>query len=304
MNPQIRKAAQAVAGVVTMPEVVQSQGTWRPGARCCVGARLAHALNVESGDYRDGRRAFARSMECNDAQLVLMLRQAGAGHSPFSGFEWPNSPKEVWANLMEIKEFPNTQGANLSGVGLTEASMQTANLRGANLKGTRLRESDLRSADLRGACARSASLMGADLRGADLRGADLSKADLRGADLRGADLRGANLRWANLKHADLAGAQLEGTILKHARLGHTELDPHPDGSRILTFLRAAAQAVVRATSRSSATPPTGAGKEQKPETVRPKPRVPDFLTWRAVGPAENRPQPHGDGELTTGRKKG
>ena len=57
INPQIREAAHAVAGVVTMPGVVQLRGTWRPGGECCVGARLAYALNVESGDFRDGKYA-------------------------------------------------------------------------------------------------------------------------------------------------------------------------------------------------------------------------------------------------------
>jgi uncharacterized protein YjbI with pentapeptide repeats len=250
-----------------------------------VGARLAHALNVESGNFRDGRAAFARSLGCNEAQLVLLLRQAGAGRDPFNGLEWPNSPEEVWANLMEIEEFPRTQGANLTRVGLTGANLGNTSLRGARMRAVRLSGADLRGADLREAYVRFASLRGADLRGADLQDADARSASLRGAnlrnadlreadlrftdlreaDLRWADLRGADLRWANLRHASLADARLEGAVLKHARLGHTELDPHPDGGRVRTFLRKAALAADWTTRRSGATQPTGAGEQQKPE---------------------------------------
>ena len=77
----------------------------------------------------------------------------------------------------------------------------------ADLTGVNLYEAYLRGADLTGADLVRADLVRADLRGADLIGADLVRADLRGADLRGANLYGADLREADLTGADLTGAR-------------------------------------------------------------------------------------------------
>ena len=79
---------------------------------------------------------------------------------------------------------------------------ERADLTGVNLYGAYLRGADLTGADLV-----RADLVRADLRGADLIGADLVRADLRGADLRGANLYGADLREADLTGADLTGAR-------------------------------------------------------------------------------------------------
>ena len=106
---------------------------------------------------------------------------------------------------MWLRNDPEGERADLTGVNLYEAY-----LRGADLTGADLVRADLVRADLRGADLIGADLVRADLRGADLRGANLYGADLREANLRGADLRGANLYGADLREADLTGADLTG----------------------------------------------------------------------------------------------
>ena len=106
---------------------------------------------------------------------------------------------------MWLRNDPEGERADLTGVNLYGAY-----LRGADLTGADLVRADLVRADLRGADLIGADLVRADLRGADLRGANLYGADLREANLRGADLRGANLYGADLREADLTGADLTG----------------------------------------------------------------------------------------------
>ena len=103
---------------------------------------------------------------------------------------------------MWLRNDPEGERADLTGVNLYGAY-----LRGADLTGVNLYEAYLRGADLTGADLVRADLVRADLRGADLIGADLVRADLRGADLRGANLYGADLREADLTGADLTGAR-------------------------------------------------------------------------------------------------
>ena len=119
-----------------------------------------------------------------------------------------NDPEGERADLTGV----NLYGAYLRGADLTGVNLYEAYLRGADLTGADLVRADLVRADLRGA-----DLIGADLRGADLIGADLVRADLRGADLRGANLYGADLREADLTGADLTGADLTGADLTGAR---------------------------------------------------------------------------------------
>ena len=125
-----------------------------------------------------------------------------------------NDPEGERADLTGV----NLYGAYLRGADLTGVNLYEAYLRGADLTGADLVRADLVRADLRGA-----DLIGADLRGADLIGADLVRADLRGADLRGANLYGADLREANLRGADLRGANLYGADLREADLTGADL---------------------------------------------------------------------------------
>ena len=160
---------------------------------CCVGARLAGFFGHIY--YTEGMEIFAKKLGGNRAQILLMLKEAGAGNQPLSDRNWPTSPYEVWENLMQIEEFPDLRGAILNEMNLEGADLSNSDLSGASLRRTNLEES---------------FLCNIKLRGADLRGADLYKADLRGADLREADLREANLQSAYLRRIDLRGADLRG----------------------------------------------------------------------------------------------
>ena len=110
-----------------------------------------------------------------------MLREAGAGHDPFSDAEWPFTPAQVWENLAQVKQLPTLNGADLSGVDFKWADLSFAKLPNANLTGT-----DLRWADLTGA-----NLYHADLRGAIIDGTILVEADLTGANVTGLNLNAA-----------------------------------------------------------------------------------------------------------------
>ena len=145
----IRKVYQAV----TAPGIIQSEGQWREDGRCCAGARMAHALGVETGVFLDGADAWAREMGGNRAHVILLLRQAGAGRDPFGPEEWPVCPRQVWARLSEEEDLPVLAGADLQWADLRGADLRDADLTGANLKGA-----DLTDADLRGACLEGANL--------------------------------------------------------------------------------------------------------------------------------------------------
>ena len=251
MNHNIRTAAERVAETAAMPGMKQWVGTWRENGRCCAGARLAHALSVPSGGYVDGMRAFARSMGCNEAQLILLLRQAGAGHNPFGAWAWPNKPAEVWRNLMEIEDFPETRGTKLSLLNMDRATMPQADLAGANLAYTILSRADLRRADLSGADLSGADLSGANLAGANLAGANLSDANLKGADLTGANLAGADLTLATLAGARLEGPELERAKLRMTNLKNTVLDPHRGEHGPLALMARLARKLARLLTRTA-----------------------------------------------------
>ena len=55
-------------------------------------------------------------MKANRAHLVIMLREAGAGHDPFGNAEWSSTPTQVWENLAQVKQLPTLDGADFSGL--------------------------------------------------------------------------------------------------------------------------------------------------------------------------------------------
>ena len=169
----VQEAIEKVKKAECFPDVAPSREYWRKGNRYSLIAQMFYALSSE----KVLSEAWDRIMEANHAHLIIMLREAGAGHDPFSNAEWPFTPAHVWENLAQVKELPTLNSADLSRV-------------------------DLRWADLDGA----------DLKGADLTGADLRWADLDGVDLKGANLTGANFSWDSLTDADLKGADLTGAI--------------------------------------------------------------------------------------------
>ena len=201
LGDNLERTVKLIEYFEVLPEgmIDQSHGTYEGERKpCCFGAHVAHVLAGKEY-YREGMEALCADWDCNMAQVVLMLRECGAGRNPFGGDEWETPPAEVLRRIAgRYEEPPSLQGAHLRG-----ASLFYANLEGAQLEG----------ADLRGAGLEGAQLQGANLKGAKLRNANLFSANLEGANLRGADLRGAILRHANLIGAILEGAQLENANL-------------------------------------------------------------------------------------------
>ena len=150
---QVPAAIRKVYPAVRAPGIVQSNGQWQTDGRCCVGARMAHALGVDTGNFLDGADAWARDMGGNRAHVIVMLKRAGAGPDPLGPKEWPRSPRDVWARLSEVEELPTLVAADLRWADLRGADLAGADLTGANLKGA-----DLTSADLRGVCLDGANL--------------------------------------------------------------------------------------------------------------------------------------------------
>ena len=184
MTNQIQQMIQLVREAVTAPDVDPQVGTWQLDGRCCVGARLAHALSVKSGDHLDGIDEWARQMGGNRAQVLLMLKSAGAGDDPVGGDEWPTPPETVWDRLTQVESLPGLAGQDLSRMGLA----------GADLTGVQLIGTDLTSANLTGANLAGANLTGANLTGANLRDADLRDVMLTGTNLTGTNLTGTGYR--------------------------------------------------------------------------------------------------------------
>ena len=165
---RIQEAIEKVRATASLPNMDPSQECWRDNGQCSLEARLCRALSSENVHLYDLPDAWGRMMGANRAQLVIMLREAGASHDPFGNTEWPLPPAQVWENLARVEQLPNLNGADLSGVDFKWADLDGADLTGADLTGT-------------------------DLRWAGLAGANLSNADLRGAIVGGTALDGADL---------------------------------------------------------------------------------------------------------------
>ena len=215
MELSIKEAFEQTAEVVCNGPWDQSVGHWDPDKPCCVGARLVGALSAfdldstdklfpeGEGSFLQGVDAFAKLIGGNRAHVILMLKEAGAGHNPLSEAPWPSSREEVWARAARIETLPDLAGADLSYADLYRADLYRADLSGADFTGANLSGADLYRAHLKGA----------HLKGAHLRGAHLIAADLSGADFTGADMSGANLYGANLSDTSLIDADLTGAIM-------------------------------------------------------------------------------------------
>ena len=223
MKRTIAEAVERVWDTVTLPNQEQQHGHWRDGGRCCAGSRLAHALGASSGQYLEGADAFAELLGGTRAEVILMLRDAGAGQDPLGTQDWTIPTEQVWKRLSMMERLPPTMGADLRNVNLGGADLTGADLRGADLRETDLSGSVLKGANLQNALATGAQLFGVDLRDATLRMVQMRRTELQGADLRGADLRGANLEETDLENANLRGAKLRAVNLTGARLRRTIL---------------------------------------------------------------------------------
>ena len=207
--------------------VRQSRGVYYHGTPCCVGAHLANYFDkafADQTDYIRGADSLSIALGMNRAQVVLLLKQSGAGPDPFGAQTWENCPAHVFRMLSKIESAPSLVAADLAWAALTAANLQgvvmpRAKLKHANMNGIRAEGINLAHADLS-----YASLEGANLRGANLRGANLTFAHLHTANLKEADLRGANLQNAYIYRADLCGANMADANLSKADLRRVNLE--------------------------------------------------------------------------------
>ena len=177
-------------------EIDQGQASYgkRP---CCVGAHLAHLLQVgeteRTAAYLSGADALARRLGGTRAHLILMLRECGASYDPFDNAPWHLPAAEVFQRLATIETLPSLVGADLHATNLRGAILEGVNLTGANLAEAKCLWADLRRANLTEANLREADLAFADLSGANLTRATCSWEDLTKANLKGANLTGAEI---------------------------------------------------------------------------------------------------------------
>ena len=177
----IQETIEKVRETASLPNMDPSRECWQDNGQCSLEARLCHALSSENVHLYDLPDAWGRMMGANRAHLVIMLREAGAGHDPFGDTEWTISPAQVWENLARVEQLPDLNGADFSGVDFKHADLTGTDLRWAGLAG--------------------ANLSNADLRGAIVGGTSLDRADLTGANMTGVCLNHAYLDQARLDEA-------------------------------------------------------------------------------------------------------
>ena len=210
---KIQKAVEKVREMMCSSDKNPFQEYWWNDHRYSPIAQPFHreilgALSAENVHPYGLPDAWGRMMNANRAHLVIMLREAGAGHYPFSDAEWPSTPAQVSENLAKVEQLPNLEDADLSRIDFKWADLANANLTGADLTGTDLRWADLTGTNLSNANLSWASLMEADLTGSDLRGAILNRTNLTGADLTRTNMAGVNLHSAYLDD----NTKLDGAI--------------------------------------------------------------------------------------------
>ena len=209
----VQEAIEKVREAVCLQDMNPFREYWRKDHRYSLITRLFHALYSENVHPYSLPDAWGRMMKANRAHLVIMLREAGAGHDPFGNAEWCSTPAQVWENLARVEQLPTLDGADLSGVDFKWADLGFAKLPNADLTGADLRWADLTSANLKGANLSNADLSWASLMDADLPNADLREAILNRTNLTRADLTGANVTELNLHSAYLDDrTKLDGAI--------------------------------------------------------------------------------------------
>ena len=189
---KIQEPIEKVRETASLPDVAPSREYGQKDNWYSLMAQMFHAPSV----LNSLPDTWCLTMKANRAHLVIMLREAGAGHDPFGNAEWSSTPTQVWENLAQVQQLPTLDGADLSGVDFKWADFSNTDLSNANLTGADLRWADLKGANLTGADLRWATLMGANLKGVDLRDTMIDGTILVEADLTGASVTGLNLNAA------------------------------------------------------------------------------------------------------------
>ena len=178
--------------VITAKPIDQRWGDYKPAEACCVGARLARFFNVAEmcpSDYRRGMKAFAKALGGTTAHVILMLRLAGAGESPFSSSEWPIPPEDVWENLKYFEELPELRGNSFK-----DESFVGQVFDNLNLSTMMFELCDMRDVTFKDCIIRFTSFRNTDMHRSTWDGCEIVKCDFTSTNLSSADFRGATVR--------------------------------------------------------------------------------------------------------------
>ena len=171
---KIQKPIEKVRETASIPDVDPSRENWQKDNWHSLIVQLFHTPSTLN-NLPDAWRLL---MKANRAHLIILLREAGAGHEPFCDSGWSSTPTQVWENLAKVKQLPNLNGADFYGV-----DFKWADLKGADLSGADLRWANFRWANLKDAYLRDTMIDGTILVEADLTGTKLIEAHLRSAYL-------------------------------------------------------------------------------------------------------------------------
>ena len=200
---------------------------------CCVGVRMAMHLKVEQDSvkplYLAGVDRWMEEMQGNRAHAIILLRQAGACHDPFSGRSWPKSVDEVLEKLAKTESMPWLISQDFNNTNLSNANLDYAAFVGSQFKGAHITASTLKYAKMN-----SAVLVEADLRDSKFIRADLTRAQLNTALVSRTDFCDAVLVSANMQYhrsggktdftrASMVAADLEGARLRDCNFGRADL---------------------------------------------------------------------------------
>ena len=105
---------------VILPDVKQTTGSWvnslKHPEKCCVGARIAKAYNLETPRgkrghyyYRRGWDKTMRELGLSKRALNFLLYVCGSTQEPFYGGDWPNPPEYVFAKLGDVEWVPSSK---------------------------------------------------------------------------------------------------------------------------------------------------------------------------------------------------
>lgn len=153
---------------------------------CCIGAHLAGFLDVAEGnssDYQRGADEFARLLDVSRAHVILLLREAGAPHDPFSTQKWETPVAEVWANLKKIEGVPMIRHADFSRCDLSEANLAYYDFTGATFHKANLTEAFLHDGVFENCDFSESNLSYAHVHGSDFKGANFALANMEGCFL-------------------------------------------------------------------------------------------------------------------------
>ena len=179
----IKTIAEVTEGMKYIPIDDIFQGNPVSNPPCCVGAHLAHFLDVAEGDHADymrGADEFARLLDVSRAHIVLLLRAAGAPHDPFGREIWKVPVAEVWTKLKTIEEMPSVLNADFSQCELGRANLAYYDFTGCNFQAANLCDAFMHDAVFNQCDFTEAKLIDADVSRSEFEGATFDLADLEG----------------------------------------------------------------------------------------------------------------------------